>query len=207
VLYADSPIDASLLSLYIQQNYTQYCNDIDECGAEADWLSWIDSSGGEAWYQANPHHFHLLALSTLHSLPSPVARRNQVSYKPAFFDALQRQRGAEDGLRDTQLWLQRNEESPIGSWSTRDVAIELGGVLKARDLAGTSSSTLPTTHRRFSRFDFEEVTKGLVQLTADGDVPQHVTPDEYGANSVRDDGDIQGPDSGGWLEDDTIEEF
>ena len=47
MLYADSPIDASLLSLYIHQNYTQYCNELDECGAEAELLSWVDYSGGE----------------------------------------------------------------------------------------------------------------------------------------------------------------
>lgn len=59
------------------------------------------------WHQANPHRFHLLALGTLHSLPSPVQRRNQKPYKPAFFEALQRERPAEDGLRDVQDWLLR----------------------------------------------------------------------------------------------------
>lgn len=47
MLYADTPIDASLLSLYIHQNYTQYCNTLDECEALMDSLSWVDSSGGE----------------------------------------------------------------------------------------------------------------------------------------------------------------
>ena len=46
-LYADTPIDASLLSLYIHQNYTQYCNTLEECDALMDSLSWIDASGGE----------------------------------------------------------------------------------------------------------------------------------------------------------------
>lgn len=47
MLYADSPIDASLLSLYVHQNYTQYCDTLEQCGAESELLSWIDSSGGE----------------------------------------------------------------------------------------------------------------------------------------------------------------
>ena len=47
MLYADSPIDASLLSLYIHQNYTQYCNTLEECDALADSLSRVDASGGE----------------------------------------------------------------------------------------------------------------------------------------------------------------
>ena len=47
MLYADTPIDASLLSLYIHQNYTQYCATLDECEALMDSLSWVDASGGE----------------------------------------------------------------------------------------------------------------------------------------------------------------
>ena len=47
-LYADSPIDSSLFSLYVHQNYTQFCNEIEETEGVADWLSWVDSSGGEA---------------------------------------------------------------------------------------------------------------------------------------------------------------
>lgn len=47
-IYADSPIDSSLFGLYIHQNYTQFCNDVNECEGIADWLSWVDSSGGEA---------------------------------------------------------------------------------------------------------------------------------------------------------------
>ena len=46
-LYADTPIDASLLSLYIHQNYTQYCTTLDECDTLMDSLNWVDSSGGE----------------------------------------------------------------------------------------------------------------------------------------------------------------
>lgn len=127
MLYADSPIDASLLSLYVHQNYTQYCDTLEQCGAESELLSWIDSSGGEIvrrflhyaethpicspfffllqWYQANPHRFHVLALGTLHALPSPVPRRNQKPFKPAFFESLRREREAEDGVHDVQVWL------------------------------------------------------------------------------------------------------
>jgi len=47
-LYADSPIESSLFSLYIHQNYPQFCNEIEETEGVADWLSWVDSSGGDA---------------------------------------------------------------------------------------------------------------------------------------------------------------
>ncbi|KZT02770.1 P-loop containing nucleoside triphosphate hydrolase protein [Laetiporus sulphureus 93-53] len=214
MLYGDSPIDASLLSLYIHQNYTQYCNDLDECDMEADWLSWIDSSGGGEWHQANPHRFHLLALSTMHSLPSPVTRRSQKPYKPLFFDALQHEREAEDGVRDVQAWLQLNEEWQAEGWSRRNVALELGAILKVRDTAGVSLSTAPATHKLFSRLEFHEGSGGLEQLTEDGEVPQGMVLDESGGASAsggkrraeagRDEDNSGG---GGWLESDDIEYF
>lgn len=47
LLFAESPIDSSMFSLYIQQNYTQFCNEIEDCDAVAEALSWADASGGE----------------------------------------------------------------------------------------------------------------------------------------------------------------
>ncbi|KAG8989069.1 Cell cycle checkpoint protein rad17, partial [Tulasnella sp. 427] len=43
VLYADSPVDTSLLSLYVHQNYTQFCDDVDECDALMGNLSAVDT--------------------------------------------------------------------------------------------------------------------------------------------------------------------
>jgi hypothetical protein len=45
-LHADSPVDASLFSLYVQQNYTQFCDDVDECMSLADALSEADGGMG-----------------------------------------------------------------------------------------------------------------------------------------------------------------
>lgn len=45
-LHADSPVDASLFSLYVQQNYTQFCDDVDECFGLADALSEADGGMG-----------------------------------------------------------------------------------------------------------------------------------------------------------------
>ena len=47
-LYASTPIDSSLYSLYIHQNYTNFAVDTEHCDDISDWLSWVDSSGGEA---------------------------------------------------------------------------------------------------------------------------------------------------------------
>ncbi|CCM03469.1 uncharacterized protein FIBRA_05602 [Fibroporia radiculosa] len=225
-LYADSPIDASLLSLYVQQNYTQYCNTLDECAALADWLSYIDSSGGETWHQANPHHFHLVTLSALHSLPSPVVRRNQKAYKPAFFQALQREHEAEDGVRDVQEWLRRDIDEGAGTWSRREIALELGAVLRMRDFAGVfdmtdsrvlirsngfpGDSSAPSTHRSFSRLDFVKDVGGLAQLTEDGKEDRdHISDEDDDATRITTaTGDREGgEDGGGWLEGDDIEDF
>ncbi|KLO11926.1 Rad17-domain-containing protein [Schizopora paradoxa] len=151
-LYSDSPVDTSLFSLYIHQNYTQFCDSVDECSSLCDWLSWIDSSGGEQWFQANPHQFHLLTLGSLHALPSPVPRRSQKLYKPAFFDVLKRTREAEEAVSDVRLWMQEDcvshSQMRAGGWTNMDVAIESGGVLKAYNSKG--SERRPPPHAAFS---------------------------------------------------------
>lgn len=45
MLYADSPVDTSLLSLYVHQNYTQFCDDVDHCDALIANLSAVDTIG------------------------------------------------------------------------------------------------------------------------------------------------------------------
>jgi len=45
-LYTDSPVDASLFTLYIHQNYTQYCDEVDHCDGIAEALSLSDSGMG-----------------------------------------------------------------------------------------------------------------------------------------------------------------
>jgi cell cycle checkpoint protein len=45
VLYGDSPIDTSLYSLYLHQNYYQFCAETDECEGVIESLSLIDSLG------------------------------------------------------------------------------------------------------------------------------------------------------------------
>ena len=123
MLYASTPIDASLFGLYIHQNYTQYCSSLEQCSSLIDSLSWADANesenvatflsraffvntdNGKQWYDANPHAFHILALGTLHSLPSPVPRTGQLICKPEFFGALRREHGARDALERTSFWL------------------------------------------------------------------------------------------------------
>ncbi|KAI0084967.1 Rad17 cell cycle checkpoint protein-domain-containing protein [Irpex rosettiformis] len=202
-LYSDTPIDASLLSLYIQQNYTQYCNTLDECDGVIDWLSWVDSSGGESWLQANPHQFHLVTLGTLHSLPSPVTRRGQKPYKPEFFDNLKGLREGEDGLRDVQEWLHRHETLGA-SWTRNEIALEMGSVLKAYDMAGSTSFKPPHTHRKFSRLEFVRGTTTVTDPVDDKEVTSDLLDVDGDGEERRDDPE-KAP--GGWLESDDIEDW
>ncbi|PFH51634.1 hypothetical protein AMATHDRAFT_2909 [Amanita thiersii Skay4041] len=210
MLYGNSPIDSSLLSLYIHQNYTQFVDGLDECDRIVECLSWVDSSGGEVWYQANPYRFHILSMGTLHALPSPVTRRNQKFIKPQFFEYLENEKEAWDSVHDTRNWLAHSANKSLDnswrtcSWSGMEVALELGGVLKALERChGTSRP--PRTHQRFSRMEFQSEQLTSQQLTED-DV------DIEEASSQMNDmysGHARGNEeiSGQWLESDEIEEF
>ncbi|KAJ7170997.1 Rad17 cell cycle checkpoint protein-domain-containing protein [Mycena filopes] len=218
-LYADSPIDSSLFSLYVHQNYTQFCNQTEECEGVAEWLSWVDSSGGEAWYQANPHRFHLLTLGTLHSLPSPVPRRSQKMFKPEFFEYLNKEKDAWEAVRDIRGWLVgegasatdegSDDPAPLGTWSRAEVVTGLGAVLKARDLKGGKRA--PASHRLFSSLPFataENRARPLGEGDVAGDGDEVEVPEEDGggpAGGWR--GDESAEREGGWLEGDDIEEF
>ena len=43
----------------------------------------------------------------MHSLPSPVERRGQKSYKPEFFDVLKKEREADEAARETVEWVRQ----------------------------------------------------------------------------------------------------
>ncbi|TRM58560.1 Rad17 cell cycle checkpoint protein-domain-containing protein [Schizophyllum amplum] len=199
-IYADAPIDSSLMSLYIHQNYTPFCEDVDQCEGVSEWLSWVDSSGGEAWYQANPHRFHLLALGTMHSLPTPVPRKGHKQYKPYFFEALSKEKDAYDGVRDVRSWLE-------DKWSRTDVITGLGGVLKARD-SGPLQARAPSSHRLFTQLKFMRGAAGDEEQLQENEVAveEEATLDSdqqvdagYAVDEDRQDG--------GWLESDDIEDF
>ncbi|CAK5274318.1 unnamed protein product [Mycena citricolor] len=210
-LYADSPIDSSLFSLYIHQNYGQFCNEVEQCFGIADTLSWVDSSGGEAWYQANPHQFHLLSLGTLHSLPTPVSRRGQKLFKPEFFDFLSKEKAAWDSVRDVRSWIGQDAPHKEGgepaSWSRTEVAVQLGTVLKNRDKFNSNMKG-PASHRLFSTFSFGD-DKLRAKPLGEGDELDSedalLLEDEAGTRGGWDaEEDVF---DGGWLKDDEIQDF
>ncbi|THH10558.1 hypothetical protein EW146_g8336 [Bondarzewia mesenterica] len=172
ILYADTPIDASLFGLYIHQNYTQFCDEIEQCDGVVDGLSWLDANGGESWYQTNPYSFHMQTLSTLHALPSPVPRRKQKFWKPEFFESLKKENEAGEAVERVRVWLNEDGHTSLGDrWSRISIATELGAVLKALDCATLSSPQSPTfsvrpprEHTLFSEMVF---TKGAVVTLAE----------------------------------------
>ncbi|PPQ71519.1 hypothetical protein CVT26_010390 [Gymnopilus dilepis] len=234
-LYADSPIDSSLFGLYIHQNYTQFCTDVDHCESVADWLSWVDCSGGEKWYHTNPHQFHLLTLGTLHSLPSPVPRKGQKVFKPDFFANLGKEKEAWEGVREVRGWVlgegrglggrangseENDAASRVGAYSNSELILELGGLLKAYDVSHSIpfKHKPPPIHRLFSRMEFMRSSSASMgsgkTLDEKGDGTDVV---DDGAGLVEDEGRDLGVFSpgvagkeehlGGWLESDDIDEF
>ncbi|KIJ54035.1 hypothetical protein M422DRAFT_42307 [Sphaerobolus stellatus SS14] len=211
-LYADSPVDTSLFALYLHQNYTQFCDEVDECEALCDWLSWIDSSGSESWQsQRNPHQFHILAIGALHSLPSPVTRRSQKMFKPEFFENLQKYRDAEAAVVDTEEWLATFTNRVEGGrmWSKDEIILEIGGVVNALGAVGLGNP--PPSHSRFSKLTFhhpsKSSTKRMEQLGEDEEPPEELIVQDDSA-SRRTTITVEEEDtSKGWLETDDIQEF
>ncbi|KIY72588.1 Rad17-domain-containing protein [Cylindrobasidium torrendii FP15055 ss-10] len=218
-IYADSPIDSSLLGLYVHQNYPQFCNDVDELAALSENLSWVDASGGEQWYQANPYRFHILTAGTLHALPSPVERRHQKVFKPEFFGNLEKEKNAWSSVDDVRRWVStRALRDPnawrVGGWSRNSIVTELGGILKARDATMAKASQgskdanerAPRQHRDFSHLPFVLRSVGRVEQLGE-------TEEDQQDGSMAWDGTIDVEDEaaaaarvGGWLDSDEIEE-
>ncbi|KAI6043951.1 Rad17 cell cycle checkpoint protein-domain-containing protein [Pisolithus marmoratus] len=164
-LVADSPIDSGLFGLYIHQNYTQFCVDIEQCDGVCEGLSWLDCASGNL---STPYAFPTLALSTLHALPTPVPRLSQKVCKPAWFDIRTKELQAWDAVGDIASWLThvaansssgdtshswgKDDVTSIGRWTHADIAMELGGWLRAMDQSGSSldGHALPRSHRLFS---------------------------------------------------------
>ncbi|KAG1902214.1 Rad17 cell cycle checkpoint protein-domain-containing protein [Suillus fuscotomentosus] len=204
---SDSPIDSSLLGLYIHENYTMFCTDVDQCDGVCEGLSWVDCVGGNL-PSTTPHAFPTLALSTLHALPTPVPRKGQKVCKPSWFDVRNKEQDALEGVGDVVTWLGHggaSDERAPGRWTHADVALELGGWLRAVDRTGIAQLQLPRTHRLFSSLPW----------CAGGVSGNVLGEDENGeADGVDGDGDIrvlgalrdQKEGKGWWLESDDIEE-
>ncbi|KAG8216677.1 Rad17-domain-containing protein [Butyriboletus roseoflavus] len=223
-LAAESPIDSSLLGMYIHRNYTQFCTDIDQCDGVCEGLSWVDSIGG-AQSANSPYAFPTLTLSTLHSLPTPVPRNGQKVCKPTWFDVRTKELGASDAVGDVLGWLgkgvvvdgdadQGASSISVGKWTHTNVATELGGWLRALDRCSGGTGPMgskrqgwphpqpPRTHCLFTHLPW---TLGAAEGDALGE-------NEEGEGEGDADEDVRAPggmrdgkERKGWLDDDDIE--
>ncbi|KAJ3807435.1 Rad17 cell cycle checkpoint protein-domain-containing protein [Lentinula aff. lateritia] len=226
-IYSDSPIDSSLFSLYIHQNFIQFCTDVDQCDGIADWLSWADSSGGDAASFCSPSFIiPIILMYVLFS--APVPRLNQKVCKPDFFDNINEEKESWDGVRDVRSWI-INQGTDSGwnfsGWNSRTIATELGGVLRARDATSSPETPFtqraPPSHRKFSnlKFVYPKSDRKLI-----GGQPLHETevgePYSDGAISVEEQQEmgmwqdekepervVSIADAGGWLDSDDIAYF
>jgi len=235
--------------MYTHQNYTQFCTDIDQCDGVCEGLSWVDCMGGVSpplsplsrllrmlircsAYQVqsanSPYAFPTLALSTLHSLPTPVPRSGQKVCKPAWFHFRTQELEASDAVGDVLGWLGKGvavsgdsdegmSQVSLGKWTHANVATELGAWLRALErcsgdvrpvgsrLQGGSYVQPPRTHRLFSYLPWSlgtAVGDALGENEGEGD-----EGDGYEDEEMRLSGGIRGGEEGkGWLEDDDIED-
>lgn len=146
-----------------------FCTDVDQCDGVCEALSWTDWIGGASTNTihdiSNPNFFHLqhlpsttpytfptLTLSTLHALPTPVPRKGQKVCKPSWFDVRNKEQAAWGGVEDVATWLGDggSDERVPGRWIHADIAVELGGWLRATDRFGIAQPPVPRTHKLFS---------------------------------------------------------
>ncbi|CAE6349052.1 unnamed protein product [Rhizoctonia solani] len=215
-LHADSPVDSSLFSLYIQQNYTQFCNDIDECYGLADALSEADGGMGildESLVIStalSQHTFQHIARSALLALPSPVQRRSQVVRKPTWFAVRAKQREGEDAVEDAKRWLTEHggiDGLGCGYWDRKSTVLDAGGLLGKLGPRGVPSSLLFSqlqwdisgSQQADTLDEGETVTAGVDVAEADIEAMEKRA---VGVGKVK-----EGEEEKGYLSDDDIDQF
>ncbi|GMK55142.1 hypothetical protein CspeluHIS016_0201980 [Cutaneotrichosporon spelunceum] len=91
------PVDASTFALWIHQNVTSFCTEIEQLSAILDGFCVADlmRTEDDVWQsspQAISYALQLTVRGTLMGLPSPVPRSNQKVTKPRFFQAFRDER-------------------------------------------------------------------------------------------------------------------
>lgn len=155
-------------------------------------------------------------------------------FKPEFFDVLSKGKDAWDAVGDVRYWLrsengqvtnpfpllcervaltganfQEDTSSRLGCWSKLSIALELGGVLKARERASAAPGAPerpPGTHRAFSSLPWDKLGSSGGELLGEGDIGGNLSEEdlELGNESGRREREVA---DGGWLENDDIEDF
>jgi cell cycle checkpoint protein len=93
-------------------------------------------------------------------------------------------------------------------WSRTEVAMELGGVLRARDLSGSVTFPPPSSHRLFSKLTFMSGKSfGDMDMLNESDLDGRVDRSYEEEDQVGWVPRKHQEHDGGWLEGDDIEEF
>jgi len=109
-------------------------------------------------------------------------------------------------------YYQQNSGWRAGGWSKTAVALELPGILKARDLALPTlgnhppESNAPRSHRLFSRLPFVRGQDERLSQLNEGDVDTNSGLGDFDMDldAVR---EAKEEHEGGWLQSDDIEDF
>ncbi|KAG8761391.1 Cell cycle checkpoint protein rad17 [Serendipita sp. 396] len=204
MLYADSPVDTSLLSLYLHQNYHQFCEEVEQCDGVIDALSSIDSMS-ELWDsrgQVASEKFHIMTRGSLLALPSPVPRQNQKFHKPAFFENLKQTQHGMDDVLSVQDWL-----ASCGVFWDRDT-IRLNLPIMLTHAGRTDSLQQIPYHASFSKLTWSRDSSVIMASLDEGDQDLEVPPPQSRHETARSQNDeLVMTDTKFWLETDDIAEF
>ncbi|KAF8320279.1 Rad17-domain-containing protein [Clavulina sp. PMI_390] len=206
MIYQDSPIDSSMLALYIHQNYYLFCQEVEQCQSLCEWLSESDQFVAMNGLHAatSEYAFHLTSGGSLHSLPSPVPRRNQKVLGAEYFEVLRHTKKADAQIDSVNAWLSRVANS--WQYPTGVIATEFSG----RICLGLGKA-LPA-HEAFTTFS--DVGHRPPIIADDQSIELEAIDDEISTRSqlglgeigIRGDGGHTVPDFGE-LGDDAIEEW
>ncbi|KZO94552.1 hypothetical protein CALVIDRAFT_539005 [Calocera viscosa TUFC12733] len=204
-LYADSPVDISLLSAYCHQNYPQFCSELEELEVAAEWISYGEAFSMDSEHinmQLPEYAFHLLGRGLLMSLPSPVPRRGQKLLKSAYWEFSRKERDGIESLR---------------SWSRHDVGAardhRTTEMLERAWLMGRAGLPQPKEVSLLAYMPWMPPIRGGgygQQLLEEGEVaevePAIPMSQNYKMEASDDEGGHGTVSKASWLEDDDIEE-
>lgn len=120
-LWRSMPMDASTLQVFLHQNYTPFCSEIEQCESLIDHLSFADTLKPvheERSHASLTQHYAFLISThgSLMSLPSPMPRNKDQRFRGmAFFHSIRRTRQTQETLRSISASLQKPTDGSLRS--------------------------------------------------------------------------------------------
>ncbi|MCO5590097.1 hypothetical protein L7F22_044066 [Adiantum nelumboides] len=107
-LWRTMPMDAKTLQIFLHQNYTPFCGNIEQCTEFVDNLSYSDilKPQHEEWFHSSLSQYYSFLVAThgsLMSLPSPIQRNDKQRFRGvAFFESNRKLRKTQETLHDVR---------------------------------------------------------------------------------------------------------